>query len=117
MITSPTVVAATSDEPYTYRYDLGPGDDIVGPIGNLRRRVEGELKDGCTVRVTLHIVRPEGVSVQMTPVMTNVARNGVSADGRSALQPPPRSGDVAAVAGALDKQQFPGVKGVPGLSA
>mmetsp|Transcript_30907 Transcript_30907/g.82025 ORF Transcript_30907/g.82025 Transcript_30907/m.82025 type:complete len:640 (-) Transcript_30907:27-1946(-) len=112
MITSPTVVAATSDEPYTYRYDLGPGDDIVGPIGNLRRRVEGELKDGCTVRVTLHIVRPEGVSVQMTPVMTNVARNGVSADG-----PPPRSGNVAPVAGVLDKQQPLGVKGVPVLSA
>lgn len=52
-----------------YRYDLGPGDEIGGPMANLRRRVETEVRDGCTVMVSLTIVRPEGVhSGSLLPV-------------------------------------------------
>lgn len=46
--------------PRTYRYDLGPGDDLAAPIANLRRRVEVEVRDGQTVSLILRIVRPEG---------------------------------------------------------
>mmetsp|Transcript_13947 Transcript_13947/g.31356 ORF Transcript_13947/g.31356 Transcript_13947/m.31356 type:complete len:584 (-) Transcript_13947:112-1863(-) len=43
-----------------YRYDFGPGDDVSGPMANLRRRVEVELKGGYTIEVSLNILRPEG---------------------------------------------------------
>merc|ERR1719193_642338 len=51
---------ASAASPSSYRYDLGPGDDIVAPVANLRRRVETELKDGCRVTVALIISRPAG---------------------------------------------------------
>merc|ERR1719183_2404834 len=41
----------------SYRYDLGPGDEIESAISNLRRRVETECRDGLQVTISLHIVR------------------------------------------------------------
>mmetsp|Transcript_48212 Transcript_48212/g.88803 ORF Transcript_48212/g.88803 Transcript_48212/m.88803 type:complete len:537 (-) Transcript_48212:128-1738(-) len=52
--------AGTASLTRLYRYDFGPGDDITGPMANLRRRVEVELKGGYTIEVSLNILRPEG---------------------------------------------------------
>jgi len=52
--------ASTAAMTRLYRYDFGPGDDINGPMANLRRRVEVELKGGYTIEVSLNILRPEG---------------------------------------------------------
>lgn len=46
--------------PRSYRYDLAPRDDraaALAAVANLRRRVEVETQNGCTVTLTLHIVR------------------------------------------------------------
>lgn len=56
----PQLAVPGSVAPHSYRYDLGPGDDVAAPVANLRRRVEAELRDGCRVVVALHISRPAG---------------------------------------------------------
>merc|ERR1712241_1138124 len=56
--TSPRDGVAAS--PRSYRYELGPGDDVAAPMANLRRRVSAELRDGCSVTVQMRIVRPGG---------------------------------------------------------
>lgn len=53
----------------SFRYDLAPGDDLTGPFANLKRRVESELRDGCTISVALTICRPAaGQSATSPPV-------------------------------------------------
>jgi len=58
--TSPTLRDAVAASPRSYRYELGPGDDVAAPMANLRRRVSAELRDGCSVTVQIRIVRPGG---------------------------------------------------------
>lgn len=67
-ITKPMVAATSSTAtPRTYRYELGPGDDLASPVADLRRRVEMELKDGRSITVSIHIVRPAGGQAQAPP--------------------------------------------------
>mmetsp|Transcript_15431 Transcript_15431/g.44183 ORF Transcript_15431/g.44183 Transcript_15431/m.44183 type:complete len:368 (+) Transcript_15431:50-1153(+) len=40
-----------------YRYDLGSSDDLDAYMRNIRRRIEVELEDGCTVQVCLQMAR------------------------------------------------------------
>merc|ERR1712129_63505 len=58
--TAPTVKDGMTASPRSYRYELGPGDDVAAPMANLRRRVGAELRDGCSVTVHIRIVRPGG---------------------------------------------------------
>jgi len=39
----------------TYRYNMGPHDDVEGCFRNLRRRIEVELEDGCTIQMCLQV--------------------------------------------------------------
>jgi len=57
---SPTSKDSIAASPRSYRYELGPGDDVAAPMANLRRRVSAELRDGCSVTVQMRIVRPGG---------------------------------------------------------
>jgi hypothetical protein len=67
----------------SYRYDLGPGDEIESPISNLRRRVEAELRDGLSITISLHIVREPDAGVPPAPATSQV----VTAPSRTAAAP------------------------------
>lgn len=60
--------SASTSSAHSYHYDFGPGDDIAMPIANLRRRIEVELRDGCVVSLSLHVVRPEGAPASVSGV-------------------------------------------------
>lgn len=53
----PMARAATGPLQCSYRYELGPGDDTELCFRNIRRRIEVELGDGCTLQMCLHLVR------------------------------------------------------------
>lgn len=90
-IVSPRAVAATASQ--SYRYDLGPGDDIVAPIANLRRRVEVELRNGSTVTVSLHIVRSNvdtsttGQNIPLADAAIGTAASHLASADASSLPP------------------------------
>lgn len=58
--TLPAARDGVAASPRSYRYELGPGDDVAAPMANLRRRISVELRDGCSVTVQIRIVRPAG---------------------------------------------------------
>lgn len=53
----PTARAAAGPAETIYRYDLGSSDTLDAYMRNIRRRIEVELEDGCTVQVCVHMTR------------------------------------------------------------
>jgi len=49
--------AAAGPVQCTYRYEIRPGEDAELCFRNIRRRIEVELGDGCTVQMSLHLVK------------------------------------------------------------
>ena len=44
----------------------GPGDEVTEPVANLRRRVDEGIRDGCSVTLSIRIVRPPPTQVMAT---------------------------------------------------
>mmetsp|Transcript_23324 Transcript_23324/g.36520 ORF Transcript_23324/g.36520 Transcript_23324/m.36520 type:complete len:592 (+) Transcript_23324:3-1778(+) len=109
---APAVVAASIlSSVRSYRYDLAPGDEIAGPMSNLRRRVEAEISDGLQVTISLHIVRDPEAGMPMAPASTLVAPSKFPLTPNGSSAPPIGEPQFNA------NQQIPGKGGVNNLHA
>eukprot|EP00933_Yihiella_yeosuensis_P073445 TRINITY_DN82140_c0_g1_i1.p1 TRINITY_DN82140_c0_g1~~TRINITY_DN82140_c0_g1_i1.p1 ORF type:complete len:328 (+),score=111.20 TRINITY_DN82140_c0_g1_i1:72-1055(+) len=49
--------AAAGPSKGAFRYEVAPGDDVEACFRNIRRRIEVEMGDGCSVQMSLQMVR------------------------------------------------------------